>query len=58
MRFFTVRRLKNWHRMLREAVDASSLEVFNTSLDAALNSLDRWKVSLSLPMAGGLELDL
>jgi len=39
----------------REAVAAPSLEVFNARLDGALSRLVWWKVSL--PMAGGLELD-
>ena len=39
----------------REAVDATSLEVFQVRLDAALSNLVYWKASL--PVAGGLELD-
>ncbi|KFQ27286.1 hypothetical protein N332_13324, partial [Mesitornis unicolor] len=38
-KFFTVRALRHWHRLPREAVDASSLEVFKARLDRALSSL-------------------
>ena len=44
-----------WSMLPREAVDAPSLEVFKARLDGALGSLVWWEVSL--PMAGGLELD-
>ena len=54
-KFFLVRVVKNWHRLPREVVDAPSLEVFKARLDGALSNLVYWKVSL--PMAGGLELD-
>ncbi|KFO81399.1 hypothetical protein N303_01609, partial [Cuculus canorus] len=37
--FFTMRVVKHWHRLPREAVDAPSLEVFKTRLDGALGSL-------------------
>jgi len=47
--------VRHWNRLPREAVDAPSLEVFKARLDRALSSLVSWKVSL--PMAGGLELD-
>ena len=53
--FFTVRVVRHWHRLPREAVDAPSLAVFKVSLDGALSTLVWWKVSL--PMAGGLEPD-
>jgi len=39
----------------REAVDAPSLEMFKARLDGTLSNLVYWK--MSLPMAGGLELD-
>ena len=54
-KFFTVRVVRHWNRLPREVVDAPSLEVFKARLDGALSKLVWWKVSL--PMAGGLELD-
>ncbi|KFW71842.1 hypothetical protein AS28_03541, partial [Pygoscelis adeliae] len=36
---FTVRVVRHWNRLPREAVDAPSLEVFNTRLDGALSNL-------------------
>jgi len=53
-KFFTVRVVRPWPRMPREAVAAPSLAVFKARLDGALSNLVRWKVSL--PVAGGLEL--
>jgi len=47
--------VRHRHRLPREGADAPSLETFKVRLDAALSNLVRWKVSL--PMAGGLELD-
>ncbi|KFQ30289.1 hypothetical protein N332_10189, partial [Mesitornis unicolor] len=38
-KFFTVRVMRHWHRLPREAVDAPSLEVFKARLDEALGSL-------------------
>ncbi|KFQ29194.1 hypothetical protein N332_04037, partial [Mesitornis unicolor] len=38
-KFFTVRVVRHWHRLPREAVDAPSLEVFKARLDRALSSL-------------------
>jgi len=52
---FTVRVVRPWHRLPREAVAAPSLAVFKTRLDGAWSSLGWWKGSL--PMAGGLEPD-
>ncbi|RMC00442.1 hypothetical protein DUI87_23051 [Hirundo rustica rustica] len=40
----------------QEVLDAPSLEVFRARLDGALSHLVYW--NLSLPMAGGLELDV
>jgi len=38
-KFFTMRVVKHWNRLPREAVDASSLEVFKARLDGALSNL-------------------
>jgi len=38
-KFFTVRVVKHWHRLPREAVDAPSLAVFKARLDGALSNL-------------------
>jgi len=38
-KFFTVRVVKQWHRLLREVVDAPSLETFKIRLDRALSNL-------------------
>ncbi|KFO72745.1 hypothetical protein N303_04503, partial [Cuculus canorus] len=37
--FFTMRVVRHWHRLPREAVDALSLEMFKARLDGALGSL-------------------
>ncbi|KFW65719.1 hypothetical protein AS28_07516, partial [Pygoscelis adeliae] len=37
--FFTLRVVKHWHRLPREAVDAPSLEAFQARLDGALSDL-------------------
>jgi len=49
-----MRVVRQWNRLPREAVDASSLAVFKARLDGALSNLVQRK--MSLPMAGGLEL--
>ncbi|KAK4829992.1 hypothetical protein QYF61_008162 [Mycteria americana] len=49
--FFTMRVMRHWNRLPREAVDAPSLEVFKARLDGALSNLIQRKVSLG--MAGG-----
>jgi len=38
-KFFTMRVVRHWHRVPREAVDAPSLEVFKARLDGALSNL-------------------
>ncbi|KFQ39123.1 hypothetical protein N332_10365, partial [Mesitornis unicolor] len=38
-KFFTVRMVRHWNRLPREAVDAPSLEVFKARLDRALRNL-------------------
>jgi len=38
-KFFTIRVVKHWYRLPREAVAASSLEVFKARLDGALSNL-------------------
>ncbi|KFP97349.1 hypothetical protein N330_13967, partial [Leptosomus discolor] len=35
-KFFTVRAVRHWHRLPREAVDTPSLAVFKAGLDGAL----------------------
>ena len=35
-KFFTQKTMRHWHRLPREAVDASSLEEFKARLDGAL----------------------
>jgi len=54
-KFFTLRVVRHWHRLPKDAVDAPSVEVFKARLDGALSTLVWWKVSLC--MARGLELD-
>ena len=41
----------HWNRLLKEAVDAPSLEAFKARLDVALGSLVRWLATLHI--AGG-----
>jgi len=50
-KFFTLRVVRPWHRLPREAVAAPSLAGFKARLDGALSNVVWWKVSLS--MAGG-----
>jgi len=38
-KFFTMRVVKHWHRVPREAVAAPSLAVFKARLDGALSNL-------------------
>ena len=58
-KFFTMRVVRCWHRLPREAVDARpSLEVFKARLDGALGSLGWYEMwwLVALPVVGGLEL--
>ena len=50
--FFTMRVVKHWHRLLREVVEAPSLETFKIRLDGARSNLAQLKSSLLT--AGGL----
>ena len=54
-KLFTMRVVKHWNRLPREAVDALSLAVLKARLDGALSNLGWWKTFLL--MAGGLEPD-
>ena len=54
-RFFTMRVVRHWPRLPREAVAAPSLAVFKARLNGALSNQGWWKMSLL--MAGGLEPD-
>jgi len=47
--------VRQWNRLLREAVGAPSLEELRARLDGALGSLSWWEAALL--RAGGLELD-
>ena len=38
-KFFSMRVVRGWNRLLREAVDVPSLEAFKAMLDGALGSL-------------------
>jgi len=38
-KFFTMKVVKHWYRLLREVVDAPSLEMFKPRLDRALSNL-------------------
>ena len=53
-KFFIWRAVRNRNRLLREAVDASYLEMFKARLDGALGSLIWWVATNSWQ---GLELD-
>jgi len=54
-KFFTLRLVRHWPRLPREAVDVPSLAVFKARLDRALSNLVWWKGSL--PMVEVLEVD-
>jgi len=51
-KFYTMRVVKQWHRLPREVVDAPHLETFKVRLDGALRNLIEFKMSLLT--AGGL----
>ena len=53
-KFFTVRAVRPWPRLPREAVAAPSLAAFKARLDRAGSTLGWWEGSL--PMAGGWNL--
>ena len=53
-KFSTMRVVRPWHRLPREAVAAPSLAGLKARLDGALSTLGCWKGSRL--MAGGLEL--
>jgi len=55
LKFFTMRVVKHWPRVPREAVAHPSLAGLKARLDGALSTLAWWK--MSLPMARGLEQD-
>ncbi|KFP02486.1 hypothetical protein N300_06678, partial [Calypte anna] len=38
-KFFTLRVVRHWHRLSKEAVDAASLKVFKARLDGAWSNL-------------------
>ena len=46
--FFTQRVVMHWNRLLKEVVDAPSLEAFKARLDVALGSLVCWLVTLHI----------
>ena len=54
-KFFAQREVAHWNGLLREVVDAPSLEAFKARLDVALGSLVCWLATLHI--AGGLKLD-
>jgi len=53
MKLFTVRVVRHWHRLPREAVAAPSLVVFKARLNGALNILVWWKVGFELDDLSG-----
>ena len=50
-KFFTQRVVTHWNRLLKEVVNAPSLQAFKVRLDVALGSLVWWLATL--PMGGG-----
>ena len=53
-KLFTVRLVRHWNKLLREAVDVPSLEAFKARLDGTLGNMVYLEVSLLI--AGRLEL--
>ena len=53
--FFSQRVAMHWNRLLKEVVDAPSLEALKARLGVALGSLVWWLVTVHI--AGGLKLD-
>jgi len=51
-KFFTMRVVKHWNRLPKEAVEAPSLEILKVRLDGALSNLVQLKMSFLI--AGGL----
>ena len=45
-KLFTVRAVRHWHRLPREAVDAPSLQTLNVRLDEGMGNLNHLYVSL------------
>lgn len=45
-KYFTVRVVRYWHRLLRDVVDALSVKTFKVSLDQSLNNLIELWMSL------------
>ena len=52
-KYFTVRVVRHWNRLLRDVMDAPSLETFKARLDQALGNL----IELWMPMSIAGELD-
>jgi len=52
-KFFTMRVVKHWPRLPREAVAALSLAVFTARLDGALSNMGWWKMSLLMARGNG-----
>jgi len=53
-KFFTQRVVTHWNKLLKEVVDAPSLEALKARLDVALGSLVWWLATL--PVAGKLKI--
>jgi len=51
--YFTIKVVRQWHRLPREVVDVLSLKTFKVRLDRALSNL--MELQMSPFMAGGLD---